>query len=215
MAGQDRWPKLRSENSPGFETDGKDGFEHKIRIVIDYSNADSTVREVEKIFSDFSYDLKTIFKSIDIPTGKTDNLFYVNPGPMLNYDISRDGVLDELIRVVPDGERTRAALRSGVQQIGADGKATMQKYVNRIETGRMKESIKYATRGDKKKYIIDIGWTELWYKYFGFQEMGFKNVPPMRSLMRTYAELLPRTQKYLSRFMRTYTKKEGKGVDYK
>lgn len=212
---EDRWPKLRSANSPGFETEGKDQFDHKIRIVFDYSDLNSTVRDVEKQFSDFSYDMKKIFDAIEIPRGKgNSNLLYVEPGSFLDYDLSREGVLDEVFKLVPDGTRVRDALKPGMQGIGADGKNTMRKYVNRIETGRMKSSIKYSTRGDKKRYIIEIGWIDLWYKYFGFQENGFNNVPPMRSLMRTYVELLPRIQNYLSRFMRAYTSKEGKGIDY-
>jgi hypothetical protein len=64
---------------------------------------------------------------------------------------------------------------------------------------------------------VTIGWTELWYKYFGFQENGTKNINPMRSVLRTYMEMLPRFRDFASKFIINYrrTGKNAGGVNYR
>jgi hypothetical protein len=104
-----------------------------------------------------------------------------------------------------------------MRQIGEEGKQTMKKYANRIDTGRMNESIYYSTRKLKGSYVVRIGWTKLWFKYFGFQENGTENIRPMRSVLRTFLEMQPRVAAFANKFIRGYSRtgRDAGGVNYR
>lgn len=220
MAGKrkDRFAQLRT-SGPGYETTGKEQFDSMVEFVFDYSDLDRASRQVKKELSDFSYELSKAFKSTGNSRGKKDNLFYLTNKQIEPFTGGPNNP-SETFYLLPDGVQMTSALKGGVQSMGREGANTMRKYVNRIETGRMKDSITYTTRSYSNKYVVRIGWTGLWYKYFGFQENGTKNgIRPMRSILRTYIEMLPRVQNYMSRFTRSYTRGTGdqyagKGVKF-
>jgi hypothetical protein len=203
-----RFPSLTAARYGGYSTDGKENFDAVVQFNFDYSDVDATVREVKKEVEDLGYELKQTFKALGLSgSGRGGKGFYVSPKAAASFDRVETGLLDSTFKVLPDGDRIRNALQPALQDLGKDGKATMQKYANRIDTGLMRGSIKYSTRKYKTKYTVNIGWTELWYKYFGFQENGTKSIPPMRSVLRTYLELTPRVQNFMSRFIRSYTRR--------
>jgi hypothetical protein len=220
MAGkrEDRYPRLRT-SGPGYETTDKDLFDTKVEFVFDYSGLDASARKVKKELSDFSYELSKAFGATGNSRGKKDNLFYLTNKQIEPFTGGPKNP-SEQFTLLPDGVQMTLALKGGMQSMGKEGANTMRKYVNRIETGRMKDSITYNTRSYANKYVVRIGWTQLWYKYFGFNENGTsKGIRPMHSIIRTYVEMLPRVQNYMSRFTRSYTRGTGdqyagKGVKF-
>lgn len=221
MAGKrkDRFPQLRT-SGPGYETGDKERFDYRVQFEFDYSNLDKSARQVRKELSDFSYELSKLFSGKGIGSNRSgDKMFYITPKQAEPFAQGRNNK-SESFNLMPDGVQMTSALKDGMQGMGKAGADTMRKYVKRIDTGRMKDAITYNTRSRGNKYTVNIGWTELWYKYFGFQENGTKNgVPPMHSILRTYLEMLPRVQNYMSRFIRSYTRGSGdqyagKGVKF-
>jgi hypothetical protein len=220
MAGkrEDRYPRLRT-SGPGYETSDKDLFDTQVEFVFDYSDLDRTSRQVKKELANFSYDLSKIFKSTGNSSGKKNNLFYLTNKQIEPFTGGAKNP-SETFNLLPDGVQMTLALKEGMQGMGREGANTMRKYVNRIETTRMKNSITYNTRPYSNKYVVRIGWTQLWYKYFGFNENGTRTgIRPMHSIIRTYVEMLPRVQNYMSRFTRSYTRGTGdqyagKGVKF-
>lgn len=211
-----RFPALNSVG-PGYETEGRENFDHVVQFNFDYSDVDANIRSIKKEIQDLGYELRQTFKTIGgSGSGRGSKGFYVSPKVAASFDKIEGGLLDSTFRVLPDGEQIQNALQPAIQQIGQDGKATMQRYANRVDTGLMRGSIRYSTRKYKTKYTVNIGWTQLWYKYFGFQENGTKSVPPMRSVLRTYLELTPKVQNFMSRFIRSYTRSgsNGGGASY-
>lgn len=212
-----RFPSLMAARYGGYSTDGKEGFDNSIEFVFDYSNVYTTVRDVKKQLSDLSFQIDKVFSKGNIPTSRTGGgMFYITPD-VKSVSTSRDGVFSRAIEMLPDGKRITESLAPAVTQIGVEGKATMRKYANRVDTGLMRGSISYRTKKLKNSYSVRIGWIDVWYKYFGFQENGTRNVPAMRSAYRTYLEMLPRVRAFASRFIAGYSRtgKNPGGASYK
>lgn len=217
MAGKrkDRFAQLRT-SGPGYETTGKEQFDSMVEFTFDYSDLDRASRQVKKDLADFNYELKQSFKRLG---GKPkDGYIGFSEAKFASAGVGRNPA--EKFALLPDGVQMTLALKDGMQDMGREGVQVMRKYVNRIETGRMKDSITYNTRSYSNKYVVRIGWTQLWYKYFGFQENGTQTgIRPMHSIIRTYMEMLPRVGNYMSRFTRSYTRGTGdqyagKGVKF-
>lgn len=217
----DRFSKLRA-SGPGYETGGREKFDHKITIEFDYSQLDFSSRDVKQAVSDFSKYVSELDKKYGIRKASTKIGFDVSPAA--GSAVAGQGRRGDRTRLafplLADGLRIQQVLKDQVGAIGQDGKKIMTGYVNRKETGRMRESIRYNARARGNKYVINIGWTELWYKYFGFQENGFyaggatqtgpvKKIPGMHSVIRTYMQMLPKIQNYTSRLYREYTRGDG------
>jgi len=201
----------------GYSTDGKGEFDTAVEFVFDYSNVDRTVRDVKKQLSDLSFQIDKVFNKAGIPQSKTGGtMFYISP-KVKSVSTSKDGVFSRTIEMLPDGKRITDALAPALTQIGVEGKATMKKYANRIDTKLMNKSIIYRTKKGKSSYSVKIGWLEIWYKYFGYQENGTRNVPAMRSTYRTYLEMLPRVRDFAARFIRGFarTGKNPGGANYR
>lgn len=218
--GKSRFGELRTMGyGAAYDTSGKDQFDSVVEFVFDYSDLDKASRQVKKELSDFSYEISKAFGGTTKSRGKRDNLFYLT-NKQIEPFISDSKNPSESFNLLPDGVQMTLALKDGMQQMGREGADTMRKYVNRIDTGRMKASVTYNTRSRSNKYVVRIGWTQLWYKYFGFQENGTQTgIRPMHSILRTYIEMLPRVQNYMSRFTRSYTRGTGdqyagKGVKF-
>ena len=201
-----RFPSLTAARYGGYSTDGKENFDHSVEFVFDYSNVDTTVRDAKKQLSDLGFQIDRTFGKAAIPKSKAGGkMFYISPQTK-SVSTSKDGVFRRVIELVPDADRMQDSLAPSMAQIGIEGKSIMKKYANRIDTKLMNNSIVYRTKKTKGSYSVTIGWLELWYKYFGFQENGTRNVPAMRSSYRTYLEMLPRVQKFMAGFIRSYTR---------
>lgn len=213
-----RFPSINANSGVGYETTDKEEFDNVVQFRFDYSDVDNTVREVKKQLSDLGYEIHKTFKEMSIPTSRAGNKqFTISPKISGDLDQSTAGIMRYDIAMLADGDRIASALAPGMKQVGEDGKETMKKYANRIDTGLMNSKIFYTTRRLKASYVVTIGWTELWYKYFGFQENGTKNINPMRSVLRTYMEMLPRFRDFASKFIINYrrTGKNAGGVNYR
>jgi DNA-directed RNA polymerase beta' subunit len=213
-----RFPSVSANTGIGYETDGKEGFDNVVEFRFDYSNVDNTVREVKKQLSDLSYDIHKTFKGMSIQSTKTANKqFTISPKATADLDRTDAGIMRMNIAMLGDGERIANSLAPAMRQIGEEGKQTMKKYANRIDTGRMNESIYYSTRKLKGSYVVRIGWTKLWFKYFGFQENGTENIRPMRSVFRTFLEMQPRVSAFANKFIRSYSRtgRDAGGVNYR
>jgi hypothetical protein len=213
-----RFPSISANGSVGYETDDKADFDNVLEFRFDYSDVDNTVREVKKQLSDLGFEIHKTFKELSIPTQRTANKQFTI-SPKISADLGRSdaGIMRMDFAMLADGKRITDALAPAMGQIGLEGKQTMKKYANRIDTGLMNNSIYYSTRKLKNSYVVRIGWTELWYKYFGFQENGTKNIRPMRSVLRTFMEMLPRVNAFASKFVINYkrTGKSAGGVNYR
>lgn len=184
-----------------------------VEFVFDYSDLDVKARDVKKELSDFGFNLSKDLKNLGLQTSKSREFVDFKVAESYSGDISSSFTL------LPDGVQTRRALKQGLGDLGATGKDTMLKYVNRIDTGLMKGSIGYSVTGSNARSYVRVGWLRTWYKYFGWQEDGTSNITPMNSVTRTYLEMLPRVNNYMSRFMRSYTRgtgneTSGKGIDF-
>lgn len=213
-----RFPSISANTGVGYDTDDKADFDNVLEFRFDYSDVDNTVREVKKQLSDLGFEIHKTFKDMSIPVSRSSNKQFTI-SPKISGDLGRSdaGIMRYDIAMLADGDRIASALAPGMKQIGEDGKETMKKYANRIDTGLMNSKIFYSTRRLKASYVVRIGWTELWYKYFGFQENGTKNINPMRSVLRTYMEMLPRFREFGSKFIINYkrTGKNAGGVNYR
>ena len=199
---KDKFPKIQGSKI-GYETTNKEDFDSQVEITFDYSNIDSTSRSVKKALSDFTYNMHQETKRIGKNYGNRGD---INASAIAKLSNQSTSIQFEL---VPNGLRIQQALKPVVSKIGEDGKKIMTNFINRVDTGRMKSSIRYNTRGRSNKYVINIGWTELWYKYFGFQENGTKKINPMQSVIRTKLAMEPRLQNFMSRFIRSYKMDDG------
>jgi hypothetical protein len=211
----DRFGQLRS-SGPGYETTGRNNFDYRVQIEFKYDNIDAKATSVKRELKQLGNDINNLMGNIGKPS--KNGTIYITKKQSKKFATGDD--LFHSFDLIPDGNRIADALKPGAQEIGRTGKQIMTKYINRIDTGRMIGSVGYNTRATKNKYVINIGWVNLWYKYFGFQENGTtRGITPMRSTLRTYLELMPRTQNYLLRFMNSYTRKNagpnaGKSVKF-
>lgn len=213
-----RFPSISANGGVGYETSGKEDFDNVLEFRFDYSNIDNGVRDVRRELSNLGYEIHKTFKKSGIPkTRSADRQFTISPKLSAGLEQSDAGIMRMVIPVIPDGRRISDALAPAMGQIGQEGKETMKKYANRIDTGLMQGSIYYKTRRLVKSYVVTIGWTELWYKYFGFQENGTKSIRPMRSVLRTFLEMQPRVISFADKFIRSFrrTGSNAGGVDYR
>lgn len=197
---EDRWPKLYGENDPGYSTLGKQGADYKIRIVLDYSNVNESIASAKRSLEN----MERAFAANSSVKGRN-----------YSFNVSDAGAFRYKAILPGDGRQMRESLAQSMTELGKFGKTTMSNYVNRIETGRMKGSVRYTTRGDDKRYVVEVGWIRLWYKYFGFQEMGTSKIRPMNSVMKTAAQMKPKLDAYLAKFLNTYRRSSGGGAKFK
>lgn len=201
MSYKDRWPKLRQPGSEGYQTAGRENFDNVVEIAFDFSNIDVTTRIVRKELSDLNYQFYNIMKNL--PSDPKSGFIY--PSKRLRQ-VRTMGSLDQVFRLLPDSERLSKDIGALGQIVAAEGKNTMKKYIGgRIETGRMVGSVYGRTYKNKSGVLVRIGWLDLWYKYFGFQENGTNRIRPMRAVLRTFLEIIPEVRKSLDYYFRNYS----------
>jgi hypothetical protein len=200
--GNNRFEGLRTTGE-GYETEGRENFDHKVEFIFDYSNLNNTTRIVRKELGDFSYELYKTLKPVK--TDKASGFVFID-GIKGNTN-SVNGKISKMIKMVPDPEVLGDDMLQLAKGIAAESKSTMKKYIgSRVQTGRMKASVYGRVKRQKNKLVIQAGWLDLWYKYFGFQEEGTSKIRPMHAVMRTYLEMAPWVQKGISQYFRNYTR---------
>ena len=214
---KDRFASLRT-SGPGYETKGKENFDHMVEFVFDYSKLGPTTRTVRKELSDFGYEIYKAMKPLKID--KSSGFIY-SKGIQGNSK-AVNGKLAKTVNLVPDPEFLANDMSTFAKAMASESKATMKKYIgSRVDTTRMKSSVYGRVKKQKNKLTIQVGWLDLWYKYFGFQEKGFRvgggaktgnpyKVPGMRAVLRTYLEMAPEVQKGFNWYFRNYTRKAGR-----
>ncbi len=217
---EDKFPRLRT-SGPGYETTGREAFDHKVTIEFNYEDLDIKARDVKKAVSDFSAFVYNLDKKYGVKKASKDGFdISMKVAKSAGSGQARGNRSSLIFPLLADGLRIQQAIKPAMAEMGQDGKKIMTNYVSRVDTGRMRSSIRYNARARGNKYIVNIGWTELWMKYFGFQENGFfiggatrtgpaKKVNGMYSVLRTYMQMLPRIQNYASRLQRQYTRGDG------
>lgn len=194
-----RYPKLRT-TGPGFETSGRNNFDHKLQFTFDYSDFDKKANEVNKELANFNRTIKDLFSQSGIKTSGPISMSAASKAYAGHEQGSKIGTSYDII---PGGAKIAELLKDELEAIGTEGADTMKKYVNRIDTGRMNERVTYKVTNSKNKSTVSIGWIGLWYKYFGFQENGTsRGIKPMHSIVRTYLEMVPKVTKGTIRLMK-------------
>jgi hypothetical protein len=180
----------------GYETTGKENFDSQLDIIFDFSDLSIKTREAKQGLSDLAYEL---YKEL-AGTGRSNRSSgFISPKSVSRRQI--EGVISRTI-ALPSEEQIYKDISRDASAVSAAGKTIMKGYANRIDTGLMNQSIYGTTKKLKYKVIAQIGWSRLWYKYFGFQENGTRSIRPMRSVMRTYLDIMPDVQKSMSFYMR-------------
>lgn len=92
---------------------------------------------------------------------------------------------------IPVFDGWRKVIKYRVRDIAVQTTALMKEEMlrgigGRIETRTMKDSVRSKTeRSSAQREVSRVGWLDLWYKYFGFQEEGTSTgIKPMRSILR-------------------------------
>lgn len=205
-----RW---RPANSPGYDTAGKNKFNHKVKFTIDYRDYEKSMAEVDRELSSQGQLMKSFYRSIKTQrTGTGSKTFFMEITPEASAAMSGTRNPSVVINAPGEGYKMSVALQPILSKLGNQAKEVMRKYVNRIETGLMKREVRFEVRKRNGYTTLEVGWIRAWYKYFGFQEDGFNNwrtgkrVPAMRSIMRTGLEFGPKLQRDITVFLRKYMK---------
>ena len=182
----------------GYDTTGKDDFDTQIDISFDFSDFSIKTREAKAGLSELAYDLHKMLQG----SGRSNKEYgFISPKSVSKKEI--ESVISRTIKLPTEAEIYKD-IGDFANNLSELGKNVMKNYAFREDSKLMRDSI-YGTT-DKRKYRItsNIGWTRLWYKYFGFQENGTRTIKPMRSVLRTYMDIMPDVQKDVSLYMRNF-----------
>ena len=170
---------------PAYSTSGKEGFTNKLVVRFDFRDYDRSIREMRRSIKETNQAARELTKKLN----KTNKGFGVYISATQVAD--RAGFGNELITFnLPGADQFSSELAPFLTDIGEMGKKIMLKYATRVETKLMRKSIGYMQRRPGTGYAqVEIGWVRRWHRYFGFQEDGAGNIPPMRSIIRTSVEL--------------------------
>lgn len=120
------------------------------------------------------------------------NKYYANMVRALKSNkqikITKGGSADTDLAVVREWRKT---IKYGVRSLATDTTAYMKQEMlqgigGRIVTNTMKGSVRGRTDPTSAaREVSRVGWLDLWYKYFGFQEEGTDTgIKPMKSVVR-------------------------------
>jgi hypothetical protein len=182
----------------GYETTGIENFDSGVSISFDFSDLSIKTRQAKAGLSDLAYDLH---KALD-GSGRSNRQYgFISPKSVSKSEVQ--GIISRTVPL-PSEEEIYKDIGAFAVNLSDLGKNVMKNYANRIKTGKMNDSIFGNTKKSKYRITSNIGWTRLWYKYFGFQENGTGTIRPMRSALRTYMDIMPDVQKDISLYMRNF-----------
>lgn len=158
MPGQDAYSTSKDKRGGGR-------FRSEATIVFNYKDFDRSLDQANKFYAEVLRNLKAN-KSIKVTNGR---------------------VSAEL----PVISEWRKITKYGIRSLATDTTAYMKQEMldgigGRIVTNTMKGNVKGRTdRSSATREVSRVGWLDLWYKYFGFQEEGTVNgIKPMKSIIR-------------------------------
>lgn len=184
MPGQDAYSTSKEKRTGGR-------FRTETSINFNYMQFDKSLDQANKFYADVVRNLKGN-KSIKVENGK-------------------------ITTQLPVITEWRKVMKYGVRSLATDTTAYMkQEMLNgiggRIVTNTMKGNVKGRTdRSTAAREVSRVGWLDLWYKYFGFQEEGTVNgIKPMKSILRAAVKGRLFAAKGLSKITRDL-RSSGKG----
>lgn len=204
-------PRVRDLTSEAYSSKNKNAFRTKLTVVLDFSDADRSIRSARRSMEDLNASMKDLAKKIN----RTDRGF----GPYISVNAVKDRLAqgNQLIPLnIPGIENEAefsASLSPFLTELGKIGKDIMKnKYATRRETGLMQNSVAYMQRRTgKTRAVVEIGWVRTWKKYFGWQEMGTSNgIKPMAAVIRTGLELQPKIASTYSKYFRKTFLEKGR-----
>lgn len=140
-------------------------FRSQAEIRFNYSNFDKSLDQANKHYA------------------KVVNLLKANKRVKI-----QDGIASTELDVIKEWRKT---IKYGVRSLAVDTTAYMKEEMlagvgGRIVTNTMKGNVKGRTdRTSATREVSRVGWLDLWYKYFGFQEEGTSTgIKPMNSILR-------------------------------
>lgn len=195
-ANPERFGTLRS--SSGYETEGREKYDHKVTFNFDYSDVTVGVQRARNMIEEFGKEIKNEMKGV-----KSSNGFIFADSDFRNY-------ANATLTLMSDKALARDMYALG-KETSLEAKSVMKKYIgSRVDTGRMKGSVYNTTTQSRSRVVAEAGWLDLWYRYFGYQEEGTRFISPMHSVLRTYLEIAPQVQRSVSWYIRNFIK--GKGI---
>ena len=182
----------------GYETTGKDEFDTQIDISFDFSDFTIKTRQAKAGLSDLAYELH---KALDGSERKSKEYGFISPKSVSKKQV--ESIISKTIKLPNDAEIYQD-INEFAKNLSELGKDVMKGYANREDTSLMRNSIYGNTKGNKYRITSSIGWTRLWYKYFGFQENGTRIIKPMRSVLRTYMDIMPDVRQDVTLYMKNF-----------
>lgn len=195
--------RARDFGSEAYSSSGKEDFAYKLTVRFDFKDYERSIREIRRSTEALNKASRELTKKLR----KTDAGYgiYIPAGAVS----SRAGFGNELINLeLPGAEELSSELAPFLSEVGEMGKDLMQKkYATRRETGLMNSEIRYKQDRPGSNYAeVEIGWIRRWHKYFGWQEEGAGNIPPMRSILRTSTEMQGRDGEIIQMYSKYFRK---------
>jgi hypothetical protein len=182
----ERKKRIYDFSLPAYSTAGKEDFAYKVVYRLDFKDYEKSIREMRRSIKDMNQASRELTKKLN----KTNRGYGVYISA--NQVADRSGFGNEFITMeLPGADEYSAELAPFLKEVGEMGRDIMKnKYATRHETGLMNKEVRYRQARPGEGFAgVEIGWVRRWHKYFGFQEEGAGNIPPMRSILRTSMEL--------------------------
>tara|TARA_R110000796_G_scaffold31825_2_gene83996 strand:- start:897 stop:1505 length:609 start_codon:yes stop_codon:yes gene_type:complete len=180
----------------------------KIVFELDYSDYEKTITKARKEVAEFSKELNSIEKYINAQGGNSK----YGKVRIVKGDLAKFAT-EVSTRTLPAGTvDMQIAAKTAMEPFAIEVRELMRDFVNRVDTGTMKQNIRYQmiSSGNIKKLRIEVGWVRLWYKYFDYQENGTRFVVPMKALFNTRLRGEKMFDDAVRKFYRDYILKSGK-----
>jgi hypothetical protein len=180
----------------------------KLVFELDYSDYEKTIRQARQETAKLSKEIKSIATYINKQGGNSKyGQVRIMKGDL---DLFANQVSTRLLPAGTIDMQIQA--KKAMEPFAAEIRDLMKHFVNRVDTGKMKQSVRYQmiSSGSAKKLRIEVGWVRLWYKYFDYQENGTKFVIPMKALFNTRLRGEKMFDDAVRKFYREYILKSGK-----
>jgi hypothetical protein len=196
-------------SEPGYSRNrGSASGPTKLVFELDYSDYDRTIRQARSETQKISKEIKSVERFINSQGGKNK----YGQIRIMNGDLSK--FANEVsTRLLPAGTiDMQIQAKKAMEPFAVEIRELMKHFVNRVDTGKMKQSVRYqmVSSGSAKKLRIEVGWVRLWYKYFDYQDNGTKFIVPMKALFNTRLRGEKMFDDSVRMFYRDYILKSGK-----
>jgi hypothetical protein len=198
-----------SSSVPGYSTNrGSASGPTKLVFELDYSDYDKSIRQARNETQKLSQEIKSVERFINSQGGKGK----YGQVRIMNGDLTK--FANQIsTRVLPAGTiDMQIQAKKAMKPFAVEARDLMKHFVNRVDTGTMRREIRYQiiSSGSAKKLRIEIGWVNLWYKYFDYQDNGTRFIVPMKALFNTRLRGEKMFDDATRSFYRDYILKSGK-----